>query len=147
MWDSAPIPLGGGWLEVFDDAGADFAHVCWKRVPWPSYNNANGETRPACGELDGDGKDEIVVGLGKGGGGWVELLEDAAEKCAHLDWLRVEWKDYNCGNGEARPALGDLDRDGKDEVLLGLGGEASGWFEVKDDLQAGCSTLKWLRIR
>ena len=46
-------------------------------MSWAGYNAANGETWPACGDLDGDNKDEIVVGLGNGSGGWVQIFDDA----------------------------------------------------------------------
>lgn len=33
----------------------------------PGHAEANGGTFPACGDVDGDGRDEIVLGLGKDG--------------------------------------------------------------------------------
>jgi hypothetical protein len=39
---------GGGWMEVFDDASAGYAHSAWPRIRWGSYcYGANGETWPA----------------------------------------------------------------------------------------------------
>jgi hypothetical protein len=137
---------GGGWLEVFDDAASGYAHLAWPRVAWDGYNSANGETRPACGDVDGDGKDEIIIGLGQGGGGWLEVLDDAARGYAHLAWPRVAWDGYNSANGETRPACGDVDGDGKDEIIIGLGQGGGGWLEVFDDASSAYAHLAWPRV-
>jgi len=137
----------GGWFEVLDD---DYSHLAWGRVNWPPYNSANGETRPACGDVDGDGRDEIVIGLGQGGDGWIEVFDDVSSGHAHLAWPRVQWGPYNSANGETRPACGDLDADGKDEIVVGLGpvsGDPNypgGWFEVLDN---DYSHLDWGRVK
>ena len=44
---AAGTPASGGW----DQAG------------WQSYNRALGETLPSCGDLDGDGRDELLIGV------------------------------------------------------------------------------------
>jgi hypothetical protein len=139
----------GGWFEVFDDASAGYAHLAWLRVNLNDYNSSNGETRPACGDVDGDGKDEIIVGLGSHptNGGWIEIFDDASAGYAHLARPRVNWSNYNSSNGETRPACGDVDDDGKDEIIVGLGSfPAGGWIEVFDDASAGYAHLAWPRV-
>jgi len=101
----ASYPANGGWFEVFDHDAAHLLHKIWKRINWPAYNSANGETRPACGDIDGDGYGEIVIGLGVGAWGYMEIFDDAHAGCAHLAWPRVHWEPYNSTNGETWPAL------------------------------------------
>ena len=143
-------PTEGGWMAVFDDAVAGYAELDWARVNWDDYNSSNGETRPACGDVDGDGRDEIVVGFGTypTEGGWIVVFDDAVAGYAELDWARVNWDDYNSSNGETRPACGDLDCDGRDEIVVGLGTYPTegGWIPVFDDAVAGYSELDWARV-
>jgi hypothetical protein len=80
-------------------------HKAWKRVNWGGYNDRNGETRPACGDIDGDGYDEIVVGLGRGGEGYMEVFDDALAGYAHLAWPKVRWGAYCIINGESWPVV------------------------------------------
>ncbi len=108
----------GGFFEVLDD---DRTSLGWGQVNWPEYNQMNGETRPAIGDLDGDGKAEIIIGLGPGGNGLVEVFGYVDKQVQHLGWLSSGWEDYNRNNGETRPACGDLNADGKDEIVAGLG--------------------------
>ena len=54
----------------------------------------------ACGDIDVDGQDEIIVGLGTGAGGYIEVLDAAAGGYAHVAWARIQWKGYNSANGE-----------------------------------------------
>jgi hypothetical protein len=114
--DAPGIP--GGYFMVLDD---DFSIIGWGQVEWPEYNAINGETRIACGDLDGDGIAEIIVGLGPGGEGRMEVFKLADLQLNHVTWLQTGWPDYNRANGETRPACGDLDGDGTDEVIAGLG--------------------------
>ena len=150
----------GGWLEVFDDADSGFAHLEWIRIPWSAYNKANGETYPACGDLDGDDRDELVIGLGPGGKGFLYLVDDALSGFADLagtpngsGWLRTGWSDYNKGPGATHPAVGDLDGDGLAEIAVGLGQDGKGWVQLIDDLPAGMGILSgtpfsggWARV-
>jgi hypothetical protein len=138
---------GAGYLEVFEYNAGSVTHRDWLRVNWKSYNGANGETRPASGDVDGDGRDEIVVGLGQGGGGYLEVLDDALGGYAHLAWPRVLWGSYNSANGETRPACGDVDGDGRDEIVVGLGQGAGGYLEMFDDAVGGYVHLAWPRIQ
>jgi hypothetical protein len=150
----------GGWLEILDDAEAGHAHLAWLRIGWDVYNGANGETFPACGDLDGDGRDEIVVGLGPGGGGWLQVFDDATTSFAPVSgtagsggWLQLSWPAYNAVTGEVRPAIGDLDGDGRAELVLGLGPGGAGWVQVLDDALNGFAPLSgtpsadgWLQV-
>ena len=140
---------GGGWFKVFDDALAGYAHLAWPRVQWATYNGANGESWPACGDVDGDGRDEVIVGLGTypAAGGWFEVFDYDGGALAHTAWARVNWWVYNTADGETRPACGDVDRDGRDEVIIGFGSAGRGWFEVFDDALGGYAHVAWPRVQ
>jgi hypothetical protein len=140
-------PGGAGYFEVFDYSPGNVAHKDWGRVNWTTYNNANGESRPACGDVDGDGIDEIIVGLGPGGAGYFEVFDYSPGNVAHKDWGRVNWTTYNNANGESRPACGDVDGDGVDEIIIGLGQGGGGYLEVFDDASSGYGHLVWSRVQ
>jgi hypothetical protein len=143
-----PVPgdpaLPGGRFELLDD---DYTHLGWGQVQWTGYNSANGESWPACGDVDGDGQDEIVIGLGSGSGGWFEVFEYSAGNVTHRDWIYVNWKGYNTSNGETRPACGDVDADGRDEIVVGLGGGSGGYLEVLDDASGAYAHMAWPMVQ
>ena len=64
--------------------------------------------------------DEIVAGVDSGGGGCMAVFDDAAHNYALLKWIQVQWSAYNAANGEVWPAVGDLDGDGRAEIVAGL---------------------------
>jgi hypothetical protein len=150
----------GGYVEVKDDADTGYSHLTWLRVAFNSYNANNGETFPACRDLDGDGRDEIAVGLGNGGGGWVQAFDDASGGYAPLagtpyagGWIRVGWSIYNTNRGEVHPAIGNMDGDASEELILGLGQTSAGWVQVLDDSAANFAPLSgtptaggWLQL-
>jgi hypothetical protein len=67
-------PGGAGWMEIFDvitpappapPGGRKPVHQAWIRVDWPAYSGeggvptitgSTGDTHPAVGDLNGDGK-------------------------------------------------------------------------------------------
>ena len=135
-----------GRVEIFDDASTGYQHLAWRQVAWPAYNAADGTTHPAVGDLDGDRKAEIVLGLGSGGGGWIEVLQSSAGNYNHGSWLQVSWPAYNASNGTTYPAVGDIDGDGPAEIVIGLGQGGGGWVEFLDDKTADYAHLRWFQL-
>ena len=140
---------GGGYVEVWS-GGPTFAHLAWARSPLSAYNAAIGEARPACADVDGDGREELIVGLAPnpGDGGWVAVLEDGVGGYAFLRWLRVPWLAFRQAGGSTWVAGGDLDGDGRGEIVVGLGGTtvAAGYGLVFDDGAAGYAARRWFRL-
>lgn len=112
--------LPGGRFQILDD---DFSHLAWGQVDWPDYNAVNGETRPAVGDVTGDGKAEIFIGLGREGGGSLQIFSYADGSLQSLGWTDVNWP------GHTWPALGDIDGDGRAELVVGL--DSTGTFLIK----------------
>jgi hypothetical protein len=141
--DAPGIP--GGYFTVLDD---DFSVIGWGQVEWPEYNAINGETRVASGDIDGDGIAEIIIGLGPGGEGRMEVFKFADLQIKHVKWLQTGWADYNKANGETRPASGDLDGNGTKEVIAGLGPIKNnpdipgGVFFTFDEASSGSADLR-----
>ena len=102
-----------GALTYFEESRGD-AGTVWRitgRYPIPGFF----QTAPATGDLDGDGRAEVVVGESDGhlrlyrfNAGGLEAIPSA------LDTIRV--------NQNASPALADLDGDGDLDLLVGTGG-------------------------
>ncbi len=112
---NAAIP--GGKFQILDD---DFTNLGWGQIDWNEYNSINGESWPACGDIDGDGVDEILIGLGVGGNGRVEVFKFNNGKAVHALWIKVGWEEYCKAGGGVRPACGNINSDHRDEIILGL---------------------------
>jgi hypothetical protein len=136
----------GGWVGYRGDS-PDYERRAWARVPWPEYVATGGAVHPAMGDVDGDGLDEVVVGLGSGGAGWIAILDDASHGNALLAWIQVPWPNYNQLSGAVFPAVGDLDGDGRAEIVAGLGPGSIGWFAIIDDALNGYRLLAWRQVQ
>lgn len=137
---------GNGWFQIRDDSSTSYDHLAWRQVPWSAYNDCNGETWPAAGNLDNAGNDEIVIGLGPCANGWFEIRYDSANSYNHRSWRQVPWDAYNNRNGETRPAVGDLDGGGEAEIVIGLGATGYGWFEIRDGAAGSYGHIAWLQV-
>ena len=80
----------------------------------------------AAGDLDGDGKAEIVLGTGVGGGPRVRAVRGTAD---HAELLNLFAYEDSARNG-VRVAAGDVNGDGKADVLLrnSADGQDTGWL-------------------
>jgi len=131
--------LPGGIFEILDD---NFTHLAWGEIGWSDYNEINGESWPSTGDIDGDGKDEIIIGLGPGGEAKFETLRLSSTNVVHMDWGEINWQDYADLYGETHPSSADVDFDGKDEIVVGLGKGGDGWIDILDDASRGYALLR-----
>lgn len=137
---------GNGWFEIRDDSSGSYNHLAWRQVPWTAYNNCNGETWPAAGNLDNAGNDEIVIGLGSCANGWFEIRHGASSNYNHRAWRQVPWSAYNSRNGETRPAVGNLDGLGGEEIVIGLGRTGGGWFQIRHGAAGNYNHIAWRQV-
>jgi hypothetical protein len=102
---------------------------------------AKGNIRPTRCDLDGDADDDLVIGFGPGSEGQVALifLEDGA--VSSVSTLTAGPADYRAVSGRTNPACGDLDGDGRSELVIGFGFRMRGVVQVFDDVQTGFAPL------
>lgn len=101
-------PVNGGWFHVREDLSAGLAHIQWVRYANVAYNTANGETRPATGDVDGDFRDEILVGTGPMPGNTfnMALYDDTRVRNGFRRFFTIPDAGYTAANGETWPTLG-----------------------------------------
>jgi hypothetical protein len=84
-------------------------------VKWHDYF-ATGTEKPAVGDVNGDGRDDIITfTCGTAGDVYVALSTGSGFGAG------VKWSDSFCINDE-RPTVGDFDGDGRDDVVTFTGG-------------------------
>jgi hypothetical protein len=84
-------------------------------VSWSVSLSSYGSLSPAVGDIDGDGYDEVVVGVG-GPPGWG--LVGGIEVFSHLGQREPGWPKDTDKNMMSSPALGDLDKDGISDIVI-----------------------------
>lgn len=104
-----------------------------------------GGTYPALGDWDGDGLAEFAIGYGTDSGGWMLFLDDAANARVdtYPDFLRIQAgrEDTQTSSGAVRPAFGDIDGDGRDELVVSFGLMGSHEIQVFEDFYTGSTNL------
>lgn len=104
-----------------------------------------GGTYPALGDWDGDGLAEFAIGYGEGGGSWLVFLDDGANTPfeSYSGYLHVQpGRDAaRAAQFAIRPSFGDIDGDGRDEIVVSFGNQGSHELQVFEDMFGGSSNL------
>lgn len=116
-------PTGGPHVRIFDQRGN-------VKDQFFAYNKFfRGGVNIAVGDIDGDGIDEIITGPGPGGGPHVRVFDRKGN-------VKAQFFAYGAGfEGGVSVAVGDIDGDGKFEIITGAG--PSGGPHVRIFDQAG----------
>lgn len=84
-------------------------------ISWSVELTSIGSLSPAVGDIDGDGYDEVVVGVGAPAG-WGKV--GGIEVFSHQGQREPGWPKDTLENMMSSPALGDLDKDGVDDIVI-----------------------------
>jgi hypothetical protein len=115
---------GGPHVRMFDGRGNLI------NVGFFAYDkNFRGGVNITCGDLDGDGRDEIMTGANYGGGPHVRIFNGQGE----LKYPGFFAYDKNFRGG-VNLASGDVDGDGLDEIITGMGRGGNSTIKVFDAL-------------
>jgi hypothetical protein len=142
---SADVVVGGldGRVHAYDADGAALAG--WPAAAIVSGGASAVASSPAVGDLDGDGSREVVVGTGSlevvnQHGGIVVLNANGTRRCAFQtgdkfnQWTGGGPDGFSDGVFNA-PALGDVNGDGRDEIVFGS------WDHQIRVLNAACQQM------
>ena len=143
-------PAANMELQVLDGPATGFAPYDLggrSTVSVPETNRVNNRGAglvPALGDIDGDRRDELVVGFALDRVVHIAVLDDATAGFvghpnvnASTPLLRVAGTNDPEGDGSGTyPSLGDWDGDGRDEIVIGFGSGSGGWMRFLDDAQA-----------
>jgi hypothetical protein len=116
----APKKGGGPHVRIFETNGTPRGIEFW-----PFNPNSNAGVNIAAGDVDGDGKDEIAFVPEQGEKATVKVYRYNSEKS-----LIGEWDAFGEVKSGASIAMGDIDYDSKDEIIVGAGPNGSPQIRV-----------------
>lgn len=106
---------------------------------------SKGTVRPSSCDLEGDGDQDLVVGFGSGSAGSVIVLELEEGEVVHVETITSGTPSYRETAGRTTPACGDLDGDGRAEIVVGFSGSMRGVVQVFDDVSTGFAPMATTR--
>lgn len=101
---------GGPQVRIFKEDGREIANF------FAFHENYHGGINVAAGDADFDGKDEVAVVQASDGQAWVKVYRISSGFP-----LLGEWNAYGHVECGGDVAMGDIDADGQDEVIVGAG--------------------------
>jgi hypothetical protein len=107
---TGPKAGGGPQVRIFKADGTPIGYL------WPFHPDSRTGINIAAGDVDGDGKDEIAVAQAENGHAWIKVYKNNKERT-----ILGEWNAYGQVECGASVAMGDVDGDGKDEIITGAG--------------------------
>jgi subtilisin family serine protease len=108
---TVPGPGGGPQVRVFDLEGNLESQF------YAFETNMRSGFYVATGDIDGDGIEEITVSTDSGGSARVKIFDKGGEELEEVLW---PFSDFEA-NRSVRVAMGDVDGDGTDEIIVSLG--------------------------
>jgi hypothetical protein len=135
-------PGGGPHVEEFN---LDIAGDPFPSYQWMAYNlNFRGGVTVAVGDLNGDGRDEVITGAGAGGGPHVRTFAIAYDNNGSFIQPGIEFLAYAPAfTGGVFVAAGDLDGDGRAEIITSPGAGGGPHMQVFNG-QSGASIASFL---
>ncbi|MFA6296225.1 MAG: L,D-transpeptidase family protein [Patescibacteria group bacterium] len=110
---------GQAWIKVYDKTGKK---VISNFLAFSS--GFKGGANVASGDINGDKKDEIIVGAGYGGGPQVRVFNKKGNPIFSSYPFAFDYK------GGVNVASGDVDNDLKDEIIASQASEGQAWVKV-----------------
>ena len=100
---------GGPHVRIFDSSGKVLGQF------FAYDKNFRGGVKVAAGDVNGDGRDEIITGAGAGGGPHVRIFDSSGKVLGQFFAYDKNFR------GGVNVAAGDVNGDGKDEIIVGAG--------------------------
>jgi len=134
---TSPTSKGGPQIRVFGIRNGQFTPITGGIMAYAS--TFRGGINSTVGDVNGDGKDEIMTGIVSAGGPHVRIFGVKSNKTIGL--LSNGFMAYGTSfRGGISVAATDVNGDGKDEIITGVGGNSSPLIRIFD--QTGKQVLK-----